>query len=132
MPLDSTFPPRADVFDLRAAVSMVVREHGAFPISLRNGKAVLGRMTINTDTADGHPAFVSAQPYMKLWPKVSFRYSYAVGYRRFHLDDWMSDEWRKAHVHFVGNYDGITVAQSMISDDPLTHANLVIANAFTS
>lgn len=132
MPLDSSYPPRADIFDVRAAISMVVREHGAFPITLRNGEALLGSMAISTETQDGHPAFVSAQRYLKRWPKVSFRYSYAVGYRRFHLDEWMSEEWCQTQMHFVGHYSGIMMASSMIGNDPLTHANLVIANAFTS
>lgn len=123
---------KASEADMRKALRLVVKEYGGFPIALRNDSCEISNEKIWTKTDDGHIAIVSTQRRLNKWPMISLRYSYVVGFWRFQLDQWMPDDWRTKRFHFIGGRPSITVADTMIADDPLALANVVIANVIHS
>ena len=119
---------KASEADMRKAVRLVVKDYGGFPIALRNSCCEISNKKIWTRTEDDHIAIVSAQQRLNRWPVISLRYSWVVGFWRFHVDQWMPADWCEKRLHFVGGRPPVVVADSMIADDPLTLANVVIAN----
>ncbi len=100
-------------------------QDGYFPLSLKVGKPFeLRRKPIWQNRQFQEPACIFHDPELYEWPVVVMRRDSVNNRPIFVVDHWKPTEWCAQQAIYANYNDSKKLARTMISDDPMRHANL--------
>lgn len=111
--------------ELRGHVYDFFHQEGYFPLTLKTGRPFrLDRQPIWPKSLKEQAMCVFHHPQLSSWPVVAMECDIRDNRLFFVIDHWKPEAWCKAQVIYA-DYDARPkLAQSMISDDPMRHANM--------
>jgi hypothetical protein len=111
--------------ELRANIYDFFRNEGYFPLTLCNGRVFkFIRQPIWDNHWHNKPVAIFHDPQLVEWPAVTLVCDVRDQMLKFKVDHWKSQSWCESQTIYAGRVERNKLAPSMISDDPMRHANL--------